>query len=188
VVRSADHTRCRRQQRLGGVNAGADEGTALLQRVALDPRRFDLLLRHRALELLEAPDAPIGNGQLSFQLGQLRPLIATLDGAADRAQIGQHLTFDDSSSRHRHAFGAGHDAAGKGGLDPAARIGVRDHLAVELDRRGEIADTGSTGTNFELALHRLGHEQAAVGQALRSGPTLPGVARGNVGVGLDALS
>jgi hypothetical protein len=51
-----------------------------------------------------------------------------------------------------------------GRLDPSAGIRIGDDLAVELDGGGQIADCARLGAYPELALHRLGHEQAAVGQ------------------------
>jgi hypothetical protein len=77
----------------------ADIGPPLLQGGMLDPRGLDLLLRHGAFELLEALHLALGDGQLRFEFGEAGFLVATLDGAADRAQVGQDFALGDLSSR-----------------------------------------------------------------------------------------
>jgi hypothetical protein len=57
---------------------------------------------------------------------RLRFLVATLDGTADRSQVGQDFALGDLSSGRRHALWARDDAAGEHGLHPTAgfRIGM----------------------------------------------------------------
>jgi hypothetical protein len=85
---------------------------------------------------------------------------------ADGAQIRQHLPLGDLLSQRRQTLRAGLDAAGLGRLDAPAGIRVGDDLAVEFDGRRQFADRCDHMAQAELALHRLGHEQAAVGKPL----------------------
>jgi hypothetical protein len=65
---------------------------------------------------------------------------------------------------------AGFDAPGLGGLHPAAGIGIGHHAPGQLDHAGELAFRRRRRAHGERALHRLGHEERAVGQALRRFP------------------
>jgi hypothetical protein len=67
----------------------------------------------------------------------------------------------------RHALRAGNHAAGEHGLYPAAGFRIGNDLAVQFDRGGQFSDAHRLGAQTKLALHRLRHEQAAVGQSLR---------------------
>jgi hypothetical protein len=51
-------------------------------------RCLNLFLRHGAFKLLKAFHLALGDGQLGFEFGEAGFLVATFDGAADRAQVG----------------------------------------------------------------------------------------------------
>ena len=167
VMRGADDAGCRCHEGFGGVDAGPDIGPPLLQGGMLDARRLDLLLRHGAFELLEALHLALGDGQLRFEFCEAGFLVATLDGTADRSQVDQDFALGDLSSGRRHALWARDDAAGEHGLHPTAGFRIGNNLAIQFDRRRQFGDTHRLGTQAELALHRLRHEQTAVGQPLQ---------------------
>ena len=118
--------------------------------------------------MIEAPDTASGNGELGFQFGQLRVLVAAFEGASGGAQVSQYFALGHLAARHRHTLGSGQYAAGLRRLDAAAGIGVGNDLAVEFDGRCQIAVAGRTGADPELTLNRLRHEQAAIGEPLRA--------------------
>jgi hypothetical protein len=72
------------------------------------------------------------------------------------------------AARCRHALGAGHDATGKGepgGGRSCSGQGMILPLSSIVAARSPMR--AALGTNFELTLHRLWHEQAAICQALQ---------------------
>ena len=109
----------------------------------------------------------LGDGQLRFQFGRAARSGCRARWHRDRPQVGQHFALGDLSPGRRHALWARDDAAGEHGLHPAAGIRIGNDLAVQFDRRRQFGDAHRLGAHAELALHRLRHEQAAVGQALQ---------------------
>jgi hypothetical protein len=143
-------------------------GDALGQALRLALGGLDVLARHGVGQFLQARDALVGQRLRGAQLGQLRGLVRAFDRRGGRHDVGQHLALADGLAGVGQAARAGFDAAGVQRLHLAAGVRVHHDLAVQLERARQLGGLGEQRAHAELALRRLGQEDAAVGQALRA--------------------
>ncbi len=126
----------------------------------------------------------LGERTLTAQLGQLRLLVAQRIRLGMVAHCRQHLAALDRLARHRQTLRAGLDTPAMHRLHATAGIRVHHHAPGQLDRGSSFRLGREHGADAHAALRRLGHVDAAVGQARQA--IAIGIGRGTRGIEMFA--